>query len=160
MDKATFWATKNPGPQYETVTFEHPAFDAPFRLVANEFAPITLGGQVYQPAPMTIQPPEQKSDTQPKLTLSFPRQVVGRAFKQQLAKIAAAGSREPIIVTYALFLGNSAAPALTWQLYASDAGGVAFNADTVQVNATDDNPMRLSCAPVYDPAIYTGLALL
>lgn len=160
MDKREFWATKSPLPEYHAIVFEHPAFEAPFRLVANQFAPVGLGGHEHTPTPMTIKPPEQTGDAVARLTLAFPRQVVGREFKRQLKRIADAGSREPIRVTYAVFLDDLAAPALTWQLYASDVGGVTFSTESVQVTATDDNPMRRAVAPIYDPAVFTGLELI
>lgn len=160
MDKATFWATKSPLAEYHAITFAHPSFSAPFRLVANQFAPVTLGGQVYTPAPMIIKPPDQKSDTQARLTMSFPRQVVGREFKRQLRLIQASGSREPIAVTYAIYLGDTATPEMTWSLYAAEAGGVQFSTDAVQVTATDNNPMRRQVGVIYDPAIFTGLELI
>lgn len=160
MDKETFWATKSPLAEYHAISFEHPAFDAPVRLVANQFAAVTLGGFEHIPAPMTIKPPESKGDSQPKLTMTFPRQVVGRQFKQQLGRIVAAGSRAPIVVTYSVYLGDTTAPQITWRLYASDAGGVAFNGDGVQVTATEDNIMRRTVAPIYDPSVFTGLELI
>ncbi|OGB69892.1 MAG: hypothetical protein A2486_05965 [Burkholderiales bacterium RIFOXYC12_FULL_65_23] len=160
MDKAQFWATKPPLAEYHSIVFEHPAFDAPFRLVANQFAEVTLGSHVHTPAPMSIKPPDQKSDTQAKLTMSFPRQVVGREFKRQLKLIQSSGSREPIRVTYAIYLGDTAAPQMTWQLYAAEAGGVQFSADAVQVTATDNNPMRMQAGVIYDPSVFTGLELI
>ena len=160
MTKEQFWATKSPLPEWHSITFEHPSFEAPFRLVANQFAPVTLGGQVHQPAPMSIKPPDQKSDTQARLTMSFPRQVVGREFKRQIRLIQASGSREPIAVTYAIYMGDTTAPEMTWSLYAAEAGGVQFSTDAVQVTATDDNPMRRSVAPIYDPSTFTGLERL
>lgn len=160
MDKNEFWSTKSPLPEYHAIVFEHPAFAAPFRLVANKFQPVTLGGFVHEPSPMSISPPEQKNDAQPKMTLSFPRQFVGRQFKQQLALITASGSRAPITVTYAIYLGETATPKVTWRLYASDAAGVSFSADAVQVSASDDNIMRRSVAPIYTPDVFTGLELI
>ena len=160
MDKATFWATKSPLPEFHAITFSHPAMSQPFRLVANQFADVTLGGEVHTPAPMTIKPPDQTGDSQPRLTMAFPRQVVGRTFKRELARIVDSGSRLPSDVTYEVYLGDTAAPQLTWQLYVSDASGVSFSADAVQVVATDSNPMRQAVAPIYDPAVYTGLELI
>lgn len=160
MDKATFWATKSPLPEFHAVVFEHPAFSSPFRLVANQFAPVTLGGFEHTPAPMTIKPPDQKSDAQPRLTLAFPRQIVGRQFKQQLALIVASGSRAPIRVTYSVYLGTTDVPQVTWSLYVADAAGVQFGAEAVQVTATDDNPMRRAAGLIYDPATFTGLELI
>lgn len=96
MDKKEFWSTKNPGPQYEAVVFTNSAFAAPIRLVSNVFEAVSLGGHVHQPVPMTIKPPD-KTSTTAKLTLAFPRNVVGREFKRQLACCAppARGSRSP-----------------------------------------------------------------
>lgn len=158
MTKAEFWATKSPKPEYHTITFDHPEFDGPIRLAANQFAPVTLGGHAHTPAPMSIKPPDQAGNAQAKLTMTFPRQVVGREFKKQLKLTA--GSRTPITVRYAVYLDDLATPALTWALYVSDAGGVTFTADGVQVTATDNNPMRQSAAEIYDPGIYTGLEII
>ena len=160
MDRAEFYATKNPGAVYETVAFDHPEFTAPFRLVANKFEAVTLGGDEYTPAPMTVKPPAQKGGERPRMTIAFPRQVVGRQFKQQLALIAAAGSREPIAITYAVWLAETDAPKVTWELYASDQGGIGFNTTQVQVQATMDNPMTRAVAPTYDPGVFTGLELV
>ena len=158
MDRREFWTTKSPLPEFHAVTFEHPGFEAPFRLVANQFAEVTLGGHVHTPAPMTIKPPDSKSDAQPRLTLAFPRQVVGRQFKQQLARIT--GTRSPITVRYEVYLGTTDAPQVTWKLYVSEEGGISFNSEAVQVTATDDNPMRRGVAVIYDPNIFTGLEIL
>lgn len=161
MDRREYWATKSPLATYETITFDHPVFAAPIRLVANVFAEVTLGGHVHTPAPMTIKPPEQNGDAQPKMQISFPRPVVGRQFKQQLALIVAAGSREPIEVTRAVYLADdTATPKATMTLFASDSGGINFNRDVVQVVATLDNPMRRQAAPIYLPEVFTGLAKL
>jgi hypothetical protein len=161
MDKAEYWTTKSPLAEYRAVTFEHPAFDAPFRLVADQFAPVTLGGQVFTPAPMTIKPPDQTGEATPRLQIAFPRYVVGRQFKRQLGLIRAAGSRAPIEVTFEVYLGgNLSTPAVSWRFYAADPGGVTFTATAVQVNATDDNPMRRNVAEIYDPSVFTGLELI
>jgi hypothetical protein len=161
MDRREFWSTKSPLPEYHAIRFEHPAFDAPIRLVANQFADVTLGGHVHTPAPMTIKPPDQaSSDARPRLQIAFPRAVVGREFKRKLGLIVASGSREPITVAYEVYLGSTDAPQLTWALYVSDQGGVAFGAESVQVTATDDNPLRRAVAPIYRPDEFTGLELI
>lgn len=160
MDKAEFWATKNPAPVYETVVFGHPSFSSPVRLVRNKFAAVTLGGNVYTPAPMQFRWPEQKGDAQPRMTISLPRAVVGRTVKQRLRQLQASGSRAPITVTAAMWLGETTAPKATWSLYVSDASGIAFSNEAVQIVATLDNPMRRQVGPIYDPAVFTGLELL
>ena len=156
MTPKEFWTVKDPGSMYEAITFSHPSFSAPIRLVANQFTPITLGGNSYTPAPMSIKPPDQSGSAQARLTMTFPRIVVGRQFKQQLKLVA--GSRAPITVVYALYLGyDLATPVKTWNLYVSDAGGVTFSTDSVQVTSTDDNPLRRKAGVIYDPNIFTGL---
>ncbi|CAN5718222.1 hypothetical protein BH10PSE18_BH10PSE18_08390 [soil metagenome] len=160
MDRKEFWSTKNPGPQYQTITFTHPAFDAAIRLVSDVFEPVTLGGAVCQPAPMTIKPPDQTGDATAKLAIGFPRNVVGREFKRQLRLLRASGSRAPITVYYDIYLGEVDAPKVRWVLYVAEANGITFNGTTVQVNATLDNPLRRSAALIYDPAVFTGLELL
>lgn len=160
MDRKEFWSSKSPLPVFQAVVFEHPAWVAPFRLVADQFEPVTLGGQVHQPAPMTIKPPDQSGDATAKLTLAFPRIVVGREFKKQLRMVRAYGTRDPIRCTYSVYLDDLTSPAITWRLYVSDAGGVTFNTDSVQVSATLDNPMRRSAAVIYTPDVFTGLELV
>lgn len=160
MDKRVFWASKSPLPQYHAITFDHPALAAPFRLVANQRAEVTLDGQVFTPAAMNITPPDQRSDAQPKLTMVFPRQYVGRQFKQQLKLIRGSGSRAPITATYALYLGVTSSPQVTWTLYASEQNGIQFSQDGVQVTATDDNPMKRQVGVIYDPATFTGLEIM
>jgi hypothetical protein len=155
MTPNEFWAAKSPLPEYHAITFDHPAFDAPIRLVANKFAAVTLDGNSYTPAPMSIKPPDQTGGTQAKLSMTFPRVVVGRQFKQQIKLVA--GSREPITVLYAVYLDDLNNPALSWSLYVSDAGGVTFSPDAVQVTATDDNPLRRRAGVIYEPSVFTGL---
>ena len=157
MDKREFWSTKPREPRFDTVTFAHDEFDAPFRLVSNVFAEVTLGGDVYTPAPMAIKFPDQTGDVQPRMLITFPRQVVGRQFKQQLRLIQAAGSVDPITVTGAIWLKDTDAPKVTWVLYASDRGGVNFDAEHVQVSATLDNPLQRDVASIYRPDVFTGL---
>lgn len=160
MDKETFWATKNHLPQYQAIVFEHPAFDAPIRLVADQFESLILGGHVHQPAPMTIKPPDQSGDATAKLALAFPRAVVGREFKRQLKRVRDSGSRSPIEVRYVVYLDDLTTPEISWLLYIAEQGGVTFDAEAVRVSATVDNPMRKSSGLIYDPATFTGLEIL
>lgn len=160
MDKREFWATKSPLPEIHAVTFSHASFGDPIRLVANQFEAMVLAGNDYTPAPMSIKPPDQSGDARARLQISFPRAVVGREFKRRLALLQASGSREPIAVAYDVYTGDTAAPQLTWRMYVSDASGVIFGAETVQVTATDNNPMRWQVAPIYSPDVWTGLELI
>lgn len=157
MDKREFWAQKPALPEYHAITFDHPDLAAPVRLVANQFAAVTLGGNSHAPVAMQLQPPDSRSDGNATLRMAFSRPVVGRQFKAALRTIAEAGSREPITVQYAVYLGDTSTPEITWDLYVAEAGGVTFRGDTVQVVATLDNPMRSDVSTIYDPTVYTGL---
>lgn len=161
MNRQEFWATKQRLAEYHAVTFTHAAFSGgPIRLVANQFDDVTLGGHLHIPTPMRITPPEQKAASLSRMTIAFPRPVVGRQFKQRLLEIQASGSRAPILVRYDVYLGEVDEPKLSWELYAAEKGGVNFSREYVQVMASDDNPMRLSAAEIYDPAVFTGLRLI
>lgn len=159
MDKREYWTTKPPLPEYEALTFTHPSFSAPIRLVINEFAPVTLGSNVHTPVPAQVKEPDQAGG-QVRLTIAFPRAVVGTEFKRQVRLVQAAGSVAPITCSYARYLGDTVAPEVTWELYVSDSGGITITPDSVQVVATDDNPMRRPATLIYDPATWTGLQVL
>jgi hypothetical protein len=158
ITERSFWALKPVEARFETIVFEHEEFIAPFRLVFREFAPVTLGGQVYTPVAGEVRPPTPGE--QPKLVVSFARQQVGRTFKTQLRLIRAAASRSPVAATYAVWLQDTDAPKRSWTLYADDKGGVSFNGSTVQVTATLDRLRRTARAPVYLPEVFTGLELV
>lgn len=158
MTPEEFWATKSTLAEYLTVTFEHPEMGAPIRLVADQFAPVVILGNEYTPAPMAITPPEQTNDPIAKLRVSFPRAVVGREFKRRLKQISIGGRLTPISVTYAHWIAaDLTVPASSWSLYVDREAGIVFGPDSVQVTATDDNPLRLNCSEIYDPAVWTGL---
>lgn len=160
MDKAEFWATKSPLAQYHAIVFDHAEFATPFRIVANQFDTVTLDGNAHLPVPMQIKAPDVGIDSTAPLTMAFPRQVVGRQFKAALALVAAAGSRDPVQVTYSVYLGVTSSPQITIVRYISDRAGVQFRGDVVQVQATVDNPMRRAPGLIYDPATFTGLELI
>lgn len=161
MNKEEFWATKQRLAEYHAVTFSHPSFSSgPIRLVANQFEDVVLGGHLHTAAPMKIQAPEQKAGSLSRMTIAFPRPVVGRQFKQRLQEIQESGSRAPIEVIYEVYLGETDASKMSWQLYAGEKGGVNFSREFVQVIASDDNPMRLSASEIYDPTVFTGLRLI
>ncbi len=159
MDKREYWTTKPPSPEYEALTFTHQAFSAPIRLVVDQFEPVTLAGNVHTPVPGQVKTPDQAGG-QVRLTLAFPRAVVGAEFKRQLRLVQASGSVAPITCGYALYLADTDAPEVTWELYVADQGGVTITPDAVQVVATDDNPMRRPASLIYDPATWTGLQVL
>ena len=107
---------------------------------------------------MTIKEPDQTGNAQASLKMAFPRQVVGREFKRRLKQISAGGRLVPISVVYAHWLGSDlSAPVSSWSLYVDRDAGIVFGPESVQVTATDDNPLRLNCSEIYDPDVWTGL---
>lgn len=154
MDKREFWTTKSKRPEFHAITFEHPAFEQPIRLVANQFAEVVLAGHLHTPAPMQIKPPAVGGETNVRMTLSFPRHVVGKQFKDGLRLVAAGLAPEPIQAVYAVYLGDTDRPEITWPLFVGD---VTFSPEAVQVTLTDTNPMRRQAGEVYTPDVFTGL---
>ena len=152
-----FWSSKRRKARFDTVTFNHTEFAAPERLVFNVFAEVTLGGDVYMPVPGDIGEPQRNADGQPRLTITFPRAVVGRQFKQALRLVQAASSVDPITCVHAIWLEDMDVPKFTWPMFVNDKAGVRFDRDRVQVVATLDNPMTRAVAPIYDPGVFTGL---
>lgn len=157
MDRRTYEATKSPLPTYHAVVIEHPLLPGPLRYVADQFAPVALGGHEHAPMPMQIQPPDRIGPAAPRLVVTMPRAAVGRTFKQMLRAISAAASRAPIRVTYCTYTGGTAAPGEVWRMYA---GAIAFDAESVEASCTDSNPMQRYPAPIYDPSVFTGLELI
>ncbi len=157
MDKRKFWSTKSPRPEFHAVVFSHPAMSEPVRLVANQFAPVTLGGYQHRPAPMQIKPPDQGGEANVRMTVSFPRAEVGREFKEQMKRIQAWPTLEPISITYSIYLSDFDVPEIVWPLYAGDQSGIQFTTEAVQVTATDTNPMRRQASEIYTPDVFTGL---
>lgn len=161
MSQREFWTTKNPAPEYEALTFTHDDFSQPFRIVANKFEDVTLGGYLHQAVRMDITLPEVGNNKGGSMAIKFPRIVVGRTFSQQLRRITLAGRYKPITVQYARYQSpDITTPVQTLMLYVSGNDGVSMNADSVQVTATVDNPMRRSVARIYDVSVFTGLELL
>ena len=161
MSQREFWTTKNPAPEYEALTFTHDDFSQPFRIVANQFENVTLGGFEHTAVAMDITLPPVGQSASGSMTIKFPRIVVGRVFSQELRRITLAGRMQAITVQYARYQSpNLTTPVQTLTLYVSGNDGVAMGADSVQVNATIDNPMRRNVARICDVQVFTGLELL
>lgn len=161
MNQREFWSTKNPAPEYEALTFTHDDFSQPFRIVANQFDEVTLGGNLFTPVRMDVVLPEVGKNAGGSMMIKFPRIVVGRTFSQELKRITLAGRYKPITVQYARYQSPElTTPVQTFTLYVSGNSGVVIGADSVQVTATVDNPMRRSVARIYDVAVFTGLELM
>jgi len=157
MTKEQFWTQKKSLPEYWTVTFSHPDFGV-IRLAANQFTEITLQGNVYTPCQMSINPPEESRTSEPQLSVSFPRIVVGRDFKNALMSISLAGQQIPVDVNFSKWIGSDlSVPIESHDLYLSDNAGVTFGNESVQVKATDDNSIRRDVSVTYTAEEFTGL---
>lgn len=159
MTRATFYTQKPTLPEYWTVTFSHPEFGT-IRLAANQFDDVVLGGNTFTACQMTIDPPDESRTSEPQLSVSFPRIVVGREFKNKLKLISVGGRLTPITVIFEKWLGeNLLTPSESHTLYVSDESGISFTADVVQVTATDGNSIRFDVSRIYTVAEYTGLSI-
>lgn len=160
MPNKTYWTTKPRNViRYETVTFQHPDID-PVRLVANQYEAAQLGGQSYTPVAMRVKLPQQDKDPIASVTVSFPRAVVGEAFKQALKSIQPFNRIVPITMLVEVWLSSDTAnPQQSWALFVGE-DGIVLTGDAVQITGTDDNPMILGVSTIYDPAVFTGLELL
>lgn len=152
-----FWSQKpNNVISYETVTFDHPDIDM-VSLVANQFDPVTLGGVEFTPVTMQVRMPNQSTDPVASVSVSFPRAVVGDAFKQALKQITPYNRIIPITMTVQSWLSSDPNnPQYTWDLFIGE-DGITMSSDTIQISGADDNPMVLGVSTIYDPAVFTGL---
>lgn len=164
QEQREFFTQKNPAEEYDTVTFNHSEFREPVRLVLNQFKPIVFGSNEYIPVAAKINLPDQGSELTPKLTIQFSRIYVGDEFKKIINSISPFGWQEPISMTYEQYNELSMdKPTQRYALYVSESG-VRFNRTTVEISASDDNPMILAkprnteSNPIYTLEEYRGLA--
>lgn len=162
QEQREFFNQKNPAEEYDTITFNHPEFKNPLRIVLNQFQAFTFNGHEYIPVSAKLNLPDQGSDLTPKLTLQFSRIHVGDAFKKIINDITPFGWQEPISMIYEQYNELSMnKPINRYLLYVSE-DGIRFNRDSVQVTASDDNPMILAkpngeSNPIYTIEEYRGL---
>ncbi|MCX8602418.1 MULTISPECIES: hypothetical protein [unclassified Gilliamella] len=164
QEQREFFTQKNPAEEFDTITFNHPEFKAPLRLVLNQFRSLVFAGNEFIPVAAKIKLPDQGSDLMPKLSLQFSRIHVGDEFKKIINSITPFGWQEPISMIYEQYNELSMnKPVNRYSLYVSE-DGVRFNRSTIQVTACDDNPMVLSkprnteSNPIYTLEEYRGLA--
>lgn len=164
QEQREFFTQKNPAEEYDTITFNHPEFKEPVRLVLNQFKPLTFGGNEFIPVAAKINLPDQGSELTPKLSLQFSRINIGDEFKKVINSITPFGWQYPISMLYEQYNELSIDKSTQrYSLYVSEEG-IKFNRTTVEISATDDNPMVLSkprnteSNPIYTLEEYRGLA--
>lgn len=157
ITQSEFYAAKLPDPVYDCFTLSHSAFSEPYRLVANQYADMTLNGAVYKAAPMDIGLSDSDAEN-PAVTASFPRLVVGREFNAATKRITDAGRMEPIEAKYERFIPTvQTGPVKKRTLHVVDSGGIVKTGETVSVKAGQVNKMTMGVADIYDVSIFTGL---
>lgn len=160
-EQRAFWSQKNPAAEFDTVTFTHPAFKEPIRLVANVFSDMTFNGNTYRACSMEIDKPEQGKDPVSSVGVRFSRPLVGDEFK---AIIRAMDPFDwlaaPITLCLQQFTEDDPNnPIQNWSLYVTE-DGIRISRDTLQVQASDDNPMILNMSQIYDLDRYPSLAYI
>jgi hypothetical protein len=109
---------------------------------------------------MTLQKPEQGKDPISTASVKFSRPVVGDEFKEVIGKLNPFDWFTPITIRLQQFTElNMSVPIQDWTLYVTE-DGVRINPTTIQIQASDDNPMILNTSQVYDIERYPGLAYI
>lgn len=157
VTQAEFYATKRKEAEFHCLTFDHPDFDAPIRLVFNQFADVTLNCNTYTATVGTVDTSTMEGET-PSISITFPRIVVGRDFKKQLKKITDSGRMSPISGTYEKFIPSvQLAPVRQRTLHVVENSGIAMNGSSVTVKLGEVNRLTKDVADLYDISIFTGL---
>ena len=155
-----YWTQKNPSNEYDTITFIHPAFDEPIRLVANEFNDQEFNGLIYRACAMEIKKPEQGKDPISSIDIKFPRPYVGDEFDRAISKLDPFDWLTSITMQLMMFTEmDRVNPTQNWTVFVSE-NGISTNKGTVQVKASDDNPMILNSSQTYETDRYPSLEFL
>ena len=158
-DTRKLWVRKDPEMEWSTISFNHPSWSYPIRLVLNTFDNETFGGETYIPCAANLTRPDQGSDPVADASVSFSRALVGDEFKKALGQITGGGWLHPITCVIATWWDSDrVAPSRSWDLFVAE-DGITMNRESVTVSLSDSNPMVRSVAVLYDPAVFTGLQL-
>ena len=85
-DNATIWTTKAPVMEFDTIEFRHSSIET-IRIVANQYDPITLLGNEYQPCYVDVQYPKIDGESQPEASFSMARPIVGDIVQRTIRSI-------------------------------------------------------------------------
>lgn len=157
-EQRAFWSQKNPAAEFDTITFNHPAFSEPVRLVANVFTDMVFASKTYRACSMELSKPEQGKDPVSSIGAKFARPQVGDEFKSIIRQLDPFDWLTPITLQLMAFSENDLNnPLQNWTLFITE-DGVRLSRDTIQVQASDDNPMVMNTSQRYDLDNYPGLA--
>lgn len=160
-EQRAFWSQKNPSAEFDTISFFHPAFANPVRLVANVFSDITFNGNIYLACSMKVTKPEQGKDPISAASIQFSRPQVGDEFKAIIRSMSPFDwLASPITLQIQQFTEiDMNKPIQDWKLYVTE-DGIRISRDVLEVQASDDNPMILNTSTLYELTRYPGLAYL
>lgn len=155
-----FWSQKNPAAEFDTIIFTHPAFKEPVRLVANVYSDMTFQGVIYLACAMEVKKPEQGKDPVSSINVKFARPQVGDEFKSIIRQLDPFDWMTPITLRLMQFSETDPNTATQdWSLFITE-DGIRLSRDTVEVQASDDNPMVMNTSQIYDLDTYPGLGYI
>ena len=156
-DNATIWTTKAPVLEFDTIEFRHSSIET-IRIVANQYDPITLLGNEYQPCYVEVQYPKIDGESQPEASFSMARPIVGDLVQRTIRSIPPfMRIKEPVVVIMSHWSdADLAKPMFSYELDLSNEG-VSMSVDSVTFKVEKLNNMVRSVARTYEIDEWTGL---
>ena len=156
-DNATIWTTKAPVMEFDTIEFSHSSIET-IRIVANQYDPITLLGNEYQPCYVEVQYPKIDGESQPEASFSMARPVVGDIVQRTIRSIPPfMRIKEPVVVIMSHWSdADLAKPMFSYELDLSNEG-VSMSVDSVTFKVEKLNNMTRSVARIYTIEGWSGL---
>jgi len=156
-DNATIWTTKAPVLEFDTIEFSHSSIET-IRIVANQYDPITLLGNEYQPCYVEVQYPKIDGESQPEASFSMARPVVGDIVQRTIRSIPPfMRIKEPVKVTMSHWVETDlVTPMYSYELDLSNEG-VSMSVDSITFRVEKINTMVRSVARIYRLEDWGGL---
>ena len=156
-DNATIWTTKAPVLEFDTIEFSHSSIET-IRIVANQYDPITLLGNEYQPCYVEVQYPKIDGESQPEASFSMARPVVGDIVQRTIRSIPPfMRIKESVRVVMSHWSDSDlTTPMFSYELDLSNEG-VSMSVDSVTFKVEKLNNMTRSVARIYTIEGWSGL---
>ena len=160
-DNLTIWTTKDPSPEYDTITLSCSSIDS-VRIYASQGSEetVTLGGDEYMPVYLVVEFPSVDGESAPSGGFSMERAAVGDEVLRLIKSIPPYKRiTEPVKCTLARWSSTDlSTPMFTFTLDVAN-DGVTMSVDTVTVKCEKTNIMTRSVARTYEIDEWTGLEL-
>ncbi len=156
-DNATIWTTKPHLLEFDTISFTHSSIQ-PIYIVANQYDPVTIGGNVYQPCYVEVTYPKIDGESQPEAGFTMSRQVVGDLVQRTIRSIPPfMRIKEPVKVTMSHWIESDlVTPMFSYELDLSNEG-VSMSVESVTFKIEKVNTMTRSVARIYRLDEWSGL---